>query len=187
MSDSIQNQTGNVSGNTPDTVKNNLALGWYIAKFDLSKGASSAFDVIQKVFLRDQDGGARVGNWFHCSRCGTCWQHDSSMGTAPLTRHKENTCPQLTTEQRTQYAKEAAARKTAKATSKSNVKSVKHDGNESTQPTTFSHTTDELFELITESTRIGSIYGTVTFESLKENIPEPKKWWAFFFLITFEC
>lgn len=60
----------------PETVKTNVGLGWFEVSFDTAKGASTAYDVIQKVFYRKKDGGGRVGNWFFCSRCGDAWEHD---------------------------------------------------------------------------------------------------------------
>lgn len=109
---------------SPETVKTNIGLGWFEVIFDKSKGASTAYDVIQKVFYRKKDGGERVGNWFFCSRCGDAWEHDASMGSAPNVRHKEKTCKELTDEQRKKYAEENKTRKAKNKLTKGRAKNA---------------------------------------------------------------
>lgn len=89
---------------TKEQFESNIANGWFECKFDLSKGASAVYDVIQKVHYREQDGGKQIKNWFFCSRCKGVIEHDASMGTAPLKRHKEKRCDGLSENQKKQYA-----------------------------------------------------------------------------------
>lgn len=187
----------------PETVKSNISLGWYQAKFDTSKGASSAYDVIQKVYYREQDGGNRVGNWFRCSRCNNVWQHDSSMGSAPNVRHKERYCPKLTAEQRQKYVDENLARKAlnigkkSKAKSDSNVAAAKSNEQISTSQQAvaasstssapeaphalnesvckYTHTEDELFGLVVKASQIGCLYGPVSMSALEQDSLKPDK------------
>lgn len=91
---------------TKEQVVNNIANGWFKCHFDLTKGASAVYDVIQKVHYREQDGGKQIKNWFFCSRCKDVINHDASMGTAPLKRHKEKRCDALSDDQKQKYAEE---------------------------------------------------------------------------------
>lgn len=124
---------------TPEAIKANIKLGWYEVQFDTTKGATSAYDVIQKVFRRANDGGERLRNWFFCSRCEDVINYDVSMGTGPLVRHKEKSCPQLTIQERQKYKAEAAARKQliAKKKAKDQVlQTVESDTNVEAVPNT---------------------------------------------------
>lgn len=115
---------------TAAIVKANIDNNWYELQFDHSANASSAHDVIQKIYRRKVDGGGQIKYWFQCFRCKAILNHDVSMGSAPLTRHKEKTCPQLTDEQRRQYAVAAAERKNLAAQKKAQKTATQSAGND---------------------------------------------------------
>lgn len=152
---------------TVDTVKSNISHGWFVVKFDNSKGASTAFDVMQKIYYREVDGGEQLKNWYHCSRCGHVFSHDTSTGSAPLVRHKEKCCPKLTTEEKQKFAEEHKEKKVRAGAKKVVTKPIV---SESTQQK------NDVFDLIAKCTEIGRLYGPVSVDSLQEASLDTDKW-----------
>lgn len=148
---------------TADTVATNLKHGWFQLKFDKSKNASSAYDVIQKVHYRDNDGGEHVKPWFKCSRCGILICHDTSTGTQPLIRHKEQRCDALTKDDKMRYA----ASKSTKPTKAAKMEEVVVANNTSI----YMIDEEEIIHLIAK-------IGNFTEAAVKAVLPDPqdKNW-----------
>lgn len=166
---------------TETAVLDNLKYGWFIKKFDTSKKASSAYDVIQKVHYRAVDGGEHVKHWYFCSRCETLIKHDAGIGTMPLIRHKEKTCPKLSAEEKARYAA-----KHTKAIRVVHGVEEKEEPSQTmkSQPATSSSSknshlfTDEtIIDLIVKISRIGYTYGPINEVGLKPVLPKTGKEW----------
>lgn len=153
---------------TEKVISEGITFGWYTVKFDRSKNASEAYDVIQKVHYREKDGGGHVKPWYYCSRCKQVLETVASGGTQKLIRHKESVCSELTPEERKAYA-DARANKQQKAGKVKETKNAEkvEEADENAAQYVFSE--DQLCAIITTMIEIDT-------DSLKRLLPKPSEW-----------